>query len=227
MTANKSHGRMIQGETASSPTRDSKTTTRTKGGLLQGRRIAILATDGFEQIELTAPRAALDGAGAETVLIAPHGGSIRGWQQTDWGDQVMVDMTVEEARADEFDALLLPGGVMNPDALRTNKRAVALLRSFFKAGKPVAAICHGPILMIEADVLRGRHLTSWPSLQTDIKNAGGTWTDRDVVVDHGLVTSRKPSDIPAFNETMIEEFRASAIDDRTKRDAMEMEHGNR
>jgi len=173
---------------------------------LKGRRIAILATDGFEQVELTETRAALNEAGATTKVIAPKRGTIKAWQSRDWGITVAVDLTVGEANSDDYDALLLPGGVMNPDKLRTNKTAVAFVRSFFEAEKPVAAICHGPIMLIEAEVVRDRRLTSWPSLQTDIRNAGGRWSNEEVVVDRGLVTSRQPSDIPAFNRKMIEEF---------------------
>jgi protease I len=173
---------------------------------LDGKRVAILATDGFEQVELTDPRSALDAAGANTTVVSPKEGSIKGWQHDHWGDEVAVDRTLDTARADDFDALLLPGGVMNPDHLRMERRAVEFVREFFKAGKPVAAICHGPWLLVEADVVRGKSITSWPSLRTDIRNAGGDWVDREVVTDEGLVTSRKPDDLPAFNRKMIEEF---------------------
>jgi len=173
---------------------------------LAGKRVAILATDGVEQIELIEPRKALDDAGAVTTVISPKGGSIKGWQHDHWGDEIPVDLALAEARADEFDALLLPGGVMNPDRLRTNRDAVAFVRDVFQAGRPVAAICHGPWMLVEAGVVRGRTVTSWPSLQTDIRNAGGDWVDREVVTDEGLVTSRKPDDIPAFNRKMIEEI---------------------
>lgn len=173
---------------------------------LQGKRVAILATDGVEQSELQEPRKALDASGATTTLISPKSGSIKAWQHDHWGDQIPVDLALEQARADDFDALMLPGGVMNPDRLRMDERAVRFARNFFEAGKPVAAICHAPWLLVEAGVVRGRTLTSWPSLQTDIRNAGGDWVDRDVVTDEGLVTSRKPADIPAFNRKMIEEF---------------------
>ena len=185
-------------------------------GALHGLRVAILATDGFEQSELQAPRAALDGAGAHTVVVAPHDGEIRGWKHGEWGERVRVDQQVGDAEADEFDALLLPGGVMNPDRLRTDPAAVAFVRAMFDAEKPIAAICHGPIMLIEADVLRGgRRLTSWPSLQTDIRNAGGRWHDAEVLVDGTLVTSRKPDDIPAFNEAMIGAFASHAVGART------------
>jgi protease I len=173
---------------------------------LSGKRVAILATDGVEQVELTEPRKALDSAGATTKVVSPKPGSIKGWNHTNWGDPIKVDVTLESTSPDDYDALLLPGGVMNPDHLRTNVNAVNFVRAFFEAGKPVAAICHGPWLLVEADVVRGRNVTSWPSLQTDLKNAGADWTDSQVVTDHGLVTSRKPDDIPAFNKKMIEEF---------------------
>lgn len=173
---------------------------------IQGKRVAILATDGVEQVELTEPRKALDDAGAKTTVISPKSGKIKGWQHDHWGDEIKVDLPLDQARADDFDALMLPGGVMNPDRLRQDERAVRFVRSFFEAGKPVASICHGPWMLVEADVVRGRTLTSWPSLETDIRNAGGDWVDREVVTDEGLVTSRKPDDIPAFNRKMIEEI---------------------
>ena len=173
---------------------------------LRGKRVAILATDGVEQIELTEPRKALDAAGARTVVVSPKTGSIKGWDHDHWGETIPVDQSLDDARADQFDALMLPGGVMNPDHLRRNERAVQFVRSFFDAGKPVAAICHAPWMLVEADVVDGRTITSWPSLRTDIRNAGGDWVDREVVTDQGLVTSRKPDDIPAFNRKMIEEF---------------------
>ncbi len=173
---------------------------------LKGKRVAILVTDGFEQSELVQPRKALDEAGAKTTLVSPQAGQVRGWRNTDWGDRFNVDVVLDEAKLDQFDALVLPGGVFNPDKLRTLPKAVAFVRGFIDASKPVAAICHGPWTLVEADAVRGRRLTSWPSLKTDIKNAGGTWEDAEVVVDKGLVTSRKPDDIPAFNRRMIEEF---------------------
>jgi protease I len=176
------------------------------GNTLNGKRVAILATDGVEQVELTEPRKALDQAGAKTVVVSPKSGKIKGWQHDHWGDEIPVDQSLESANADTFDALLLPGGVMNPDHLRQNKQAVQFVRRFFEAGKPVAAICHGPWLLVEADVVRGRTVTSWPSLQTDLRNAGADWVDREVATDEGLVTSRKPDDIPAFSKKMIEEF---------------------
>lgn len=173
---------------------------------LKGKKVAILLTEGFEQPEMVEPRKALDAAGAKTVIVSPQSGQVKAWNHTDWGDKFPVDLSLDQARPEQFDALLLPGGVMNPDKLRMNPKAVQFVKAFFDAGKPVAAICHGPWLLVEAGVVRGRKLTSWPSLQTDIRNAGGTWEDADVITDHGLVTSRKPADIPAFNRKMIEEF---------------------
>jgi protease I len=173
---------------------------------LNGKKIAILATHGFEQAELLEPRKALDAAGAKTQVVAPQPGKIKGWNEKNWGEEVAVDVSLDEARADDYDGLLLPGGVMNPDHLRMNEKAVAFVRAFHEAAKPIAAICHGPWTLIEADAVRGRTLTSWPSLKTDIRNAGGTWVDEEVAMDAGLVTSRKPADIPAFNRRMIEEF---------------------
>jgi protease I len=174
---------------------------------LSGKKVAILLTDGFEQVELTEPRQALQDAGAETHLIAPKGGEVKGWAKTEWGDTFSVDKTLDEASPEDYDALLLPGGVMNPDHLRMEQKAVDFVRSFFEAHKPVAAICHAPIMLIEAGVVEGRKLTSYPSIQTDLKNAGANWVDEEVVTDQGLVTSRKPDDIPAFNRKMIEEIR--------------------
>jgi protease I len=173
---------------------------------VKGKRVAILATDGVEQVELTEPRKALDQAGARTVLVSPKNGKIKAWQHDHWGDELQVDVLLDSANADDFDALMLPGGVMNPDRLRQNERAVQFVRRFFEFGKPVAAICHAPWMLVEAGVVRGRTLTSWPSLRTDIENAGGDWVDREVVTDEGMVTSRKPDDIPAFNRKMLEEF---------------------
>jgi protease I len=175
-------------------------------GQLNGKRVAILVTDGFEQVEMTEPRKALEDAGARTDLVSPARGKVKGWQHTKWGDEFPVDVPLDAARPDDYDALVLPGGVRNPDKLRMNDAAVHFVRAFFEEGKPVAAICHGPWTLIEADVVRGRTMTSWPSLQTDLKNAGANWVDREVVTDNGLVTSRKPDDLPAFNRKMIEEF---------------------
>jgi len=184
-------------------------------GRLNGKRVAILATDGVEQSELTEPRKALDDAGAHTTLISPKTGSIKAWQHGNWGEEFRVDMPIEQADVNNFDALLLPGGVMNPDRLRTNRNAVEFVQRFVTSGKPVAAICHGPWLLVEANAVRGRTVTSWPSLQTDIRNAGGDWVDREVATDEGIVTSRKPDDIPAFNKKMLEEF-AEGTHDRTR-----------
>jgi protease I len=173
---------------------------------LKGKRVAIVATDMVEQVELLEPRKALDEAGAQTELISIEPGKIQGFNHYDKGDEIPVDRTIEEVSADEYDALLLPGGVGNPDVLRTDENVVSFVRDFFEQGKPVAAICHGPWTLVEAGVVRNRTLTSWPSIQTDIRNAGGNWVNEEVHVDQGLVTSRKPDDIPAFNAKMIEEF---------------------
>jgi protease I len=173
---------------------------------LEGKKVAILATTGFEEVELTEPRTALDDAGATTHLISPNESTVKAWAKTEWGGEYGVDVPLAEARADDYDALVLPGGVMNPDFLRTDRRAVRFVKDFFRARKPVAAICHAPWLLIEADVVRGRRLTSWPSLHTDLENAGAIWLDEEVVVDEGLVTSRKPYDLPAFNRKMVEEI---------------------
>jgi protease I len=173
---------------------------------LNGLRVAILIENGFEQVEMTEPRQALDRAGARTQIVSPVQGQVKGWKSTEWGTMFPVDVPLDRANASDFDALLLPGGVMNPDKLRMNPTAVQFVRSFMQAGKPVAAICHGPWTLVEADAVLGRKLTSWPSLQTDIRNAGGKWLDETVVVDSNLVTSRKPDDIPAFNEQMISVF---------------------
>ena len=173
---------------------------------LTGKNIAILATDGFEQSELMKPKKALEEEGAKTEVVSLKGGQIKGWDKTDWGEKVDVDKTIDEADAANYDGLVLPGGVMNPDKLRANKDAVAFVKAFATSGKPIAAICHGPWTLIEAGFVKGKKMTSWPSLQTDLKNAGANWVDEEVVVDNGLVTSRKPDDIPAFNKKMIEEF---------------------
>jgi len=173
---------------------------------LQGLKIAILVTDGFEEVELTEPRKALDQAGADTRVVSPQGDEVRGWNFTDWGQTLPVDLKLDQARPQDFDALLLPGGVINPDKLRIVSAAVAFVRAFFDAGKPVAAICHGPWSIIEADKARGRRMTSWPSVRTDLRNAGADVVDQEAVVDGNLVTSRKPDDIPAFNREMIKLF---------------------
>jgi len=168
--------------------------------------VAILVAEGFEQVELTKPRDALDEAGATTYLISPESGQVKAWNEDEFGDMFPVDVALESAKAADYDALLLPGGVMNPDSLRIIPEAVEFVRHFFTSGKPVAAICHGPQMLIEANVVKGRKLTSAPSLQTDLRNAGATWVDETVVTDKGLVTSRKPADIPDFNDKMLEEF---------------------
>ncbi|MEY2486210.1 MAG: protease [Verrucomicrobiota bacterium] len=173
---------------------------------LDGKKVAILLADGFEQVEMTKPRKALEEAGAETKLVSPKAGQVEGMNHADKGDKFDVDLTLDEARPEEFDALMIPGGLMNPDTLRSTPEALDFARHFFHAGKPVAAICHAPWVLIDAGVVRGRTLTSWPAIKTDVKNAGGNWVDEEVVVDNGLVTSRKPDDIPAFNAKMIEEF---------------------
>lgn len=173
---------------------------------LQGKKVAILVTDGFEQSELLEPRKALDEAGAKTQVVSPAEKKVKGWNHKEWGQEVPVDVPLSSAKADEFDALLLPGGVMNPDQLRMNRKAVEFVKKFTGAGKPVAAICHGPWTLLEAGAVRGRTITSWPSLKTDLKNAGANWVDKEVVNDQGLVTSRKPDDIPAFNREMIRLF---------------------
>lgn len=173
---------------------------------LTGKKIAILATDGFEQDELLSPKEALEDAGAETEVVSPNKGKIKGWKETDWGKSVKVDTVLGDARADRYDALVLPGGVMNPDHLRRNPQALEFVRGFFGSGKPVGAICHGPWTLIDAGVIKGRKVTSYESIQSDLKNAGAEWVDQEVVVDNGLVTSRKPDDLPAFNKKLLEEI---------------------
>ena len=173
---------------------------------LQGKTIAILATDGFEQSELIKPKQALEEAGARTQVVSPTENKIKGWDINDWGKEVPVDVSLKSADASEYDALLLPGGVQNPDKLRMVPEAVEFVKHFIDQGKPVAAICHGPWMLVEANAVRGRTVTSWPSLKTDIQNAGGTWVDEQVVLSNGVVTSGKPDDIPAFNREMIDLF---------------------
>jgi deglycase len=181
---------------------------------LEGKKVAILVANGFEQVELTEPRKALEQAGAQTVIVSPEPGKVKGWQHTDWGDTFTADIPLNSTRPEEYDALLLPGGVMNPDKLRMNKEAVQFVKGFVDAGKPIAAICHGPWTLIEAGAVKGRTMTSYPSLQTDLKNAGANWVDQEVVVDDGIVTSRRPDDIPAFNSKMLEEFAEGRHNDR-------------
>ncbi|HEX4029023.1 MAG TPA: type 1 glutamine amidotransferase domain-containing protein [Terracidiphilus sp.] len=171
---------------------------------LKGKKVAILATDGFEQAELTEPRKALNDAGATTVVIAPKSGEIKGWQVKNWGESVKVDKALEDANPNDYDALVLPGGVMNPDHLRMNPAAVNFVRQFVTTGKTTAAICHGPWMLLEAGALSGKTVTSWPSLKTDLKNAGANWVDQEVATDGALITSRKPDDIPAFSRAIID-----------------------
>ena len=179
---------------------------------LQGRRVAVLATDGFEQVELTKPVEALKQAGASVTVVSPKSGKIQGFNHHDKGDAIPVDRTLDQTKPDEFDALLLPGGVINPDALRLEPKAIAFVKHFVDTKKPIAAICHGPWTLIDAGGVKGRKMTSWPSLKTDLMNAGAEWVDQPVVTDHGLVTSRKPDDIPQFVGKMIEEFREGRHD---------------
>ena len=173
---------------------------------LEGKKVAILATDGFEQSELFKPKEALEEAGAEVSIISLKTGEIKGWNKDDWGKSIAVDLTLDKANADNFDALQLPGGVMNPDKLRVDEKAIAFVKAFFDAGKPVAAICHAPWTLINAGVVKDKEMTSYHTIRKDLENAGAKWTDKEVVVDNGLVTSRNPDDIPAFNKKMIEEI---------------------
>lgn len=173
---------------------------------LKGLKVAILVTDGFEEVELTEPRKALDAAGAQTQIVSPKPSKVRSWRFTEWGEDFPVDVPLARAQAQDFDALELPGGVMNPDNLRMQPPAVEFVRAFFDQKKPVAVICHGPWTVIEADAARGRRIASWPSLKTDLRNAGAEWVDQEAVVDGNLVSSRKPDDIPAFNQAMIDVF---------------------
>jgi protease I len=173
---------------------------------ISGMKVAILVENGFEQVELAEPRKALDEAGAQTRIVSPQKEHVRGWNHKEWGDQFSVDESLDQASPEDFDALLLPGGVMNPDRLRMQPSAVAFVKAFFDADKPVAVICHGPWTIIEAGAARGRKIASWPSLKTDLTNAGAEWIDRESVVDGNLVSSRKPDDIPAFNRAMVDLF---------------------
>ncbi len=174
---------------------------------LTGKKIAILATDGVEQVELTEPMKALKNEGAQVEIVAPHDGEIQGFNHLDKGDKMKVDRALDEARPEDYDAIVLPGGVANPDQLRTNSKAVAFARHFYDAQKPIAVICHGPWTLINAGGVKGLEITSWPSLETDLKNAGARWVDREVVVDRGIVSSRKPNDLPMFCAKMVEEFK--------------------
>ena len=173
---------------------------------LQGKKVAFIATEGVEQVELTEPWKAVEQAGAQPELISIEDGKVQAWQHFDKGDTFDVDRTIEEARPDEYDGLVLPGGVANPDQLRVDENVVAFIRQFAQSGKPIGVICHGPWTLIEAGVVNSRKMTSWPSLQTDLRNAGAEWVDEEVVVDQGLVSSRKPDDLPAFNAKIVEEF---------------------
>lgn len=182
---------------------------------LSGKRVAILVTDGFEQVEMTEPKKALEQAGARTQIVSPKEGRVQGWNHFDKADTFPVDIALDQADPNQFDTLLLPGGALNPDQLRAIPKAVQFVRSFFDQRKPIAAICHGPWTLVEAGAVRGRTMTSWPSLKTDIRNAGGNWVDQEVANDAGLVTSRKPANIPAFNRKMIEEFAEGVHKTRT------------
>jgi protease I len=191
---------------------------------LAGRRVAALVSHGFEQIELFDPQLALREAGAVVDIVSPESGTVRGWNHKEWGEEVEVDRSLDEARVEDYDALLLPGGVMNPDRLRLNRKAVQFVSRFFEEGKPIAVICHGPWTLIEAGVVNGLTITSYPSLKTDLVNAGANWVDRDVAVDRGVVSSRKPDDLPAFIRKMLEEFVEGKHGGRGTRDRALAEH---
>lgn len=171
------------------------------------KRIAILVTNGFEEVELSSPKEYLEKQGWKAEIVSPESGSIRSWASTEWGKDYKVDQELKNVKATDYDALVLPGGVINPDKLRTNENALAFIKDFFKAGKPVAAICHGPQILISADLVKGRKMTSYPSVKIDLMNAGAEWHDQEVVVDNGLVTSRNPDDLPAFNKKLVEEIK--------------------
>ena len=177
---------------------------------LDNMKIAILVENGFEQVEMTEPKKALEQAGAKIEIVSPAGEKVKGWEHVKWGNEFKVDTPLDSANPDDYDALLLPGGVMNPDKLRTNPKAVEFVKSFLEKNKPIAAICHGPWMLVESGEIKGRKLTSWHSIKTDVQNAGGNWIDKEAVVDGNLVTSRKPEDIPAFNENMINLFKKAA-----------------
>lgn len=181
---------------------------------LTNKKVAILSTHGFEESELTSPKASLEAAGAQVHIIAPKAGSIKGWKDGNWSIEVSVDATLGNASANDYDALVLPGGVLNPDKLRGDEKAVAFAKAFMQSGKPVAAICHGPQLLIETGLLKGKHMTSVHQVKTDLQNAGANWTDEEVVVDNGLVTSRTPQDLPAFNAKLIEEIGEGVHEER-------------
>lgn len=184
---------------------------------LEGKRVAILVANGFEQVELTGPRKALNDAGAETVIVSPEDDTVRGWEHTEWGDDFDVELSLDEADPDDFDALHLPGGVMNPDTMRRNESAQRFVRSFFEAGKPVGVICHGAWTLIDAGVVEGRRLTSYHTIQSDLKNAGANWVDEEVVVDKGLVSSRNPDDLPAFERKLVEEVGEGVHEEQRER----------
>lgn len=173
---------------------------------LKNKKIAILVADGFEQEEMTEPKRALEQAGAHVDIISPEKGKVKGWEHSEWGDEFNVDVSLNDASPDDYDALMLPGGVMNPDKLRMNDEAILFIKKIFKDHKPIAAICHGPWALINADIAKGYQLTSWPSIKQDLINAGANWVDKDVITDRTIVTSRKPDDIPAFNKAMIKLF---------------------
>ncbi|HEX5653567.1 MAG TPA: type 1 glutamine amidotransferase domain-containing protein [Chitinophagaceae bacterium] len=175
-------------------------------GKLDGKKVAILTENGFEEIELTSPKKALEEAGAMVYIVSPQKKIVKGWEHDHWSNEMAVDISIDEADSNNYDALVLPGGVMNPDLLRRNQKSVEFAKQFLEAGKPVAAICHGPQLLIETGLLQGREITSYPSVKTDLINAGANWHDREVVVDNGLVTSRSPADLEAFNKKMVEEI---------------------
>lgn len=175
---------------------------------LEGKKVALLVANGFEQVELTGPKQALEQAGAQVSIVSPETSTVKGWNHDQPADDFSVDVPLSSANAEDFDALVLPGGVMNPDNLRRNEWALQFVRTFFESGKPVGAICHGPWTLIDAGVVAGRRMTSYHTIQTDLKNAGAEWVDEQVVVDNGLVTSRKPADIPAFSQKLVEEIAA-------------------
>jgi protease I len=173
---------------------------------LKGKRVAALVAHGFEQVELIEPRKALEAEGAAVDVVSPEADRVRGWNHGEWGEEMSVDRRLDQARAEDYDGLVLPGGVMNPDRLRTNPHAIQFVKQFFDSGKPIAVICHGPWILVEADVVRGLTMTSYPSVKTDLRNAGAHWVDEEVVVDRGIISSRRPADLPAFNRKMVEEF---------------------